>query len=160
MTINARRVAERVIARIRSSEYRLTIYYPKLQAKPVGTDPIALPTSPLVARPNPQRETGDEPERVLSDITVPCLYLESSQLGDLRSVKMEAALAGWSQQFTALARVVASDVDRPEGGTAFEGCAFVEILGSRYKVLGVVRQSASTTSLGTYYVLLKGASKE
>lgn len=161
MPISARRVTEQVIARIRSSEYRMTIYYPAITPKPTGAAPIWLPTSPLMPTPNPKPETGDAPERAQSDVTVQCLYMETSQLSDMRQQRMRAEVGGWSHDIVALARVVGSDVERAGGaGTLFDGCAFVEILGRRYKVRSVVRQAASTTLLGTYYILLAGATKE
>lgn len=159
MPVSGRRVTERVIKRIRESEYRLTIYYPIAKTKPTGSTPVSLPVSPLLAAPNPQADSGDEPERIIPDITLNCLFTEVSMMGEYRRDRMEVEVMGWSRETTALARVVAAEADRSDGGTVFDGCDFVEVQGRRYKVLNVVRQAASTTALGTYYVLLTGAAK-
>lgn len=159
MGVSGRRVTERIIKRIRDSEYRLSVYYPVAKMKPTGSTPISLPVSPLLAKPNPQVDTGEEPERILPEITLQCLFTEVSLIGEYRRDRMEVEVGGWSRETTALARVIAAEADRDDGGTVFDGCDFVEVMGRRYRVLNVVRQSASTTSLGTYYVLLTGAAK-
>jgi hypothetical protein len=160
MPVSARRVTERVIDRIRQSEYRLTVFYPKATTKPTSTgQPIALPSSPLVRPPNPQPETGIEAERVLPEVTMQCLFTNATMLSEFRQRRVEAEVAGWRRDTAALARVQASDAERSEGGTVFDGCDFVEVDGRRFRVQNVVRQAASTAKLGTYYVLLTGASE-
>ena len=159
MPVNARNVATRVIRRIRDSEYRVTVVYPVVKAKPTGMPMASLPAGALQAKPNPQVETGEEPERVQSDVTMPCLFTDASLLGEYRQRRVEAEIGGWSRETTALLRVVASDATSPEGGTVFDGCAYVEVEGRRYKVLSVVPQGASTARPGTFYVLLTGAAK-
>jgi len=159
MAVNPRRVAERVVERIRSSDYTLRIVFPRAKPKPTGTTAIPLPSSPLVAVPNPQSASEEEIERIQSDIVVKCLYLEAGALSDLRSQQIQAQMTGWTRDFRGYARVIASDVDRPGGGTVLEGCDYVEVAGGRYKVLSVVRASASMMDSGTYYVVLTGAAK-
>lgn len=159
MGVSGRRVTERVIKRIRESEYRLKVFYPVAKTKPTGSTPVSLPVSPLMATPAPQIETGAEPDRILPELSLQCLFTEVSLIGEYRRDRMEVEVGGWSRETTALARVIAAEADRPDGGTVFDGCDFVEVQGKRYRVLNVVRQSASTTSLGTYYVLLTGAAK-
>jgi hypothetical protein len=159
MPVTGRRVTERVIKRIRESEYTLRVYYPIAKTKPTGTTPVSLPVSPLLPAPRPQAAPGEDPERILPELALRCLFTEVSLIGEYRRDRMEVEVGGWSRETTALARVVATEADRPDGGTVFDGCDFVEVQGRRYKVLNVVKQSASTTSLGTYYVLLTGAAK-
>lgn len=159
MPVSGSRVTERVINRIRESEYTLTVYYPVAKTKPTGNTPVSLPASPLLAVPNPQPESGEDPERILPEVTLQCLFTEVSLMGEYRRDRMEVEVGGWSRETTALARVIASEASISTGGTVFDGCDFVEVNGSRYKVLNVVRQTASTTKLGTFYVLLTGAIK-
>jgi len=159
MAISGRRVTERVIERIEASEYRLKVYYPVVRTKPTGTSPVSLPVSPLVKAPDPEPPADEDPDRILPEVTMRCLFLEASLVGDYRRQQMAAQVGGWSREVTALARVTATDAELATGGTVFDGCDFVEVLGRRFKVTNVVRQSASTTLLGTYYVLLTGAAK-
>lgn len=159
MTINTRRVTDRVRQRIRSSEYRLTVVYPLLVSKPTGVSPISLPVSPLMRTPNPTPENDEYKERVQPEVTMPCLFTEVSLIGDLRKDRLSAEVGGWTRETTAVARVDTADADSPTGGTVFDGCDHVEVEGRRYKVLNVVRQAAGTTRDGTYYVLLQGALK-
>lgn len=159
MPISAGRVTARVIERIKSSEYLMRVYYPVARSKPTGTTVVPLPVSPLIPKPNPQPPPEDEPDRVQPYVELQCLLTETAAIGDLRRQQLEAQVGGWNREVTAMARVVASEADRV-GGTVFDGCAYVEVSGQRYKVLSVVRQAASTTPLGTYYVLLTGAVKE
>jgi hypothetical protein len=159
MRANAQRVTARVVERIRQSEYRLTVYYPKAVTKPTGAGtPVPLPVSPLVRPPNPQAETGIEPDRVLPDLTMPCLFTNAALLSEFRQRRVDAEVGGWRRDTTGLARVLARDAERSEGGTVFDGCDYVEVDGQRYRVQNVVKQAASTTRLGTYYVLLTGTS--
>lgn len=157
MAVTSRRVVERVLDRIAASEYRLTVIYPVAPTVPTGTTAIPLPVSPLLPSITPTPETGEEPERVQPSITMRCLFTEVAMLGQLRQERMSGDLGGWSRETTALARVSADDAELPQGGTVFDGAAHVEVNGARYKVLNVVKQSASTSVLGTYYVHLGGA---
>jgi hypothetical protein len=112
-----------------------------------------------LAAPNPVAVIEEDPDRTQSDVTLQCLFLEVTAMGDAKQQRMAAAVGGWSLGTTALARVVAADADLVTGGTVFDGCAHVEVQGRRYKVVNVVRQAASTVVSGTYYVMLTGASK-
>jgi hypothetical protein len=159
MPVNAKAVTDRVIARIRASDYQLTVYYPVARTPLPGTIPTDLPPSPLKPRPQPKQETGVDPERVLPEVTVQCLFLEAVALGDYRRTQLAAELSGWHRDITAVARVVGEDVELSEGGTVFDGCDFVEVDGRRFRVLNVVAQRASTSQQGTYYVMLAGSNK-
>lgn len=159
MAVNARRVSERVIARIRASDYTMRIVFPYARTKPTGATAVPLPVSPLLAKPNPQPVPEEEPERILPDLEVPCLYLETSALSDLRSTRAGADIAAWDRDIKAYVRVISADVDKPEGGTVLDGCDYVEIAGTRFKVMSVVRPAASMINSGTYYVALTGAVK-
>jgi hypothetical protein len=159
MPINPRRLTQRVISRIRQSEYRLTVYYPVAKTTPQAGGVSSLPVSPLMAKPVTPPVLPDEPERVNPDVTVPCLFLEVALTGDYRQKRLEASLGGWTMETTAVARVVGSDVENQTGGTIFDGCEFVEVLGRRFRVLNVIRETPSMSTLATYYVLLTGAVK-
>jgi len=157
MAVTSRRVVDRVLDRIRASEYTLTVVYPVSPVVPSGTTAIPLPTSPLLSYTAPAPETGEEPERVQPSLTMRCLFTEVAMLGQLRQERMSSDVGGWSRETTALARVASDDAELPQGGTVFDGAAHVEVNGMRYKVMNVVKQAASTSVLGTYYVHLGGA---
>jgi hypothetical protein len=159
VAINPRRVTDRVIDRIRSSEYTLTVYYPLDAPKPTGALPISLPVAPLIKTPDPRPDSSDYAQRKQPEVSMRCLFTDVSVNSEYRQERVKAEISGWHRSTSALARVIASDASRPEGGTVFDGCDYVEIQGRRYKVLNVVLQSASTTPNGTYYVLLSGSSK-
>jgi hypothetical protein len=160
MPVNAKAVTDRVIARIRSSDYQLTVYYPVVRTPLPGTTPTVLPPSPLSPRPQPKQETGVDPDRVLPEVTVQCLFLEATTMGDHRRTQLAAELSGWHRDITAVARVAGEDVELTDGGTVFDGCDFVELDDRRrFRVLNVVAQRASTSQQGTYYVMLAGSSK-
>jgi hypothetical protein len=159
MKRNARMVTQRVIARIRSSDYLLVVYYPHKRPALTGAARTSLPASPLVASPNPKPTAEEEADRSRPEVEMPCLFLETSALGELRQREVTAGLAGWTKDTSALARVTTEDADLTDGNTVFDGCDFVEVSGRRYRVQNVVRQASSVTDSGTYYVLLTGAGK-
>lgn len=159
MAVNPRRVTARVVERIRRSEHSLRVVFPVLKAKPTGTSPIAMPISPLMPKPNPQPVSDEDPERVQSDAVVKCLYLESAVMADVRNPRLEATLGGWNREIRGYARVIASDIEKPGGGTILDGCDYVEVAGGRYQVMSIVKATASMVKTGTYYVVLTGAAK-
>jgi hypothetical protein len=159
MKRNARMVTQRVINRIRSSDYSMVIYYPAKRPAMTGSSRPDLPASPLVRPPNPKRNTAVEPERSQPEVEIQCLFLDTATVGELRKAEVHATLGGWSQDVAAIARVVAEDIELSDGNTVFDGCDFVEVAGRRFRVQNVVRQAASMTDYGTYYVMLTGAGK-
>lgn len=160
MAITPARVTARVLARIANSEYTLTVFYPKATTKPTGAGANPLPMSPLLPTPNPVSAIEDLPERVLPEVSMPCLFTEVSMISQAQRGRVEADVGGWMQGTVALARVSTADAELDSGGTVFDGAAFVEVSGRRYRVINVVRVTASTTTQGTYYIQLTGTSKE
>lgn len=154
MPPNASRVAAAVDARIARSDFVLTIWYPQLRTTPAGSGPQALPVSPLMKTPNPQKPTDTEPDRVLDSLSMQCLFLETSMMSDARRERLAATLPGWSHEARALVRVRSSDIERPQGGVWFEGSAYVDVNGRKYKVLGWSQMGNSFTLAATYTAIL------
>lgn len=153
MPPNFRRVEAQVEARIAASPHRVTFHYGKARTSPTGSGPGSLPLSPLVAAPNPT--VGADLDDGLSDPqTMPCLYLETTQLSDARREKMGADLGGWSELARALVRVRAQDARRPDGGLYFEGAAYATVGDRRFRVLGWSQTGGSGSTTGSYYVQL------
>jgi len=138
----------------------MTIHYPLEVVKPSGQSLTSMPVSPLVRKPDPRPDItlGKEPSRPC--VTIQCLFTPVASLSDMRAERIKAEVGGWVRETTALARVVGSEVELGPGVTVFDGCDYVDVGGSRHKVLNVTLQAASTTAVGTYYVLLSGAAKQ
>lgn len=154
MPPNASRVAAAVDARIEGSANVLTIWFPEARATPSGVAPVAMPSSPLMKAPSPQKPSADEPTRVTESISMQCLFLETSMMSDARREKLAATLPGWSHEARALVRVRSTDIERPQGGVWFEGSAYVDVNGRKYKVLGWSQMGNSFTQSATYTAIL------
>ena len=135
------------------SEHTLTIWYPVARATPAGAGPLAMPASPLMKAPDPQRPSVTEPDRVLESVSMPCLFLETSMMSEARRTKLEASLPGWTHEARALVRVRSVDIERT-GGVRFEGSAYVDVNGRNYKVLGWSQMGNSFTQATTYMAIL------
>lgn len=153
MPPNFRRVEAQVEARILASPHRVTFHYGKSRTSPSGSGPGALPLSPLVLAPNPGLPTETE-DGVADPQTMPCLYLETTQLSDARREKLGADLGGWSEQARALVRVRLQDARRPDGGLHFEGASYATVGERRFRVLGWSQSGGSGSTTGSYYVQL------
>lgn len=157
MPINPKRVVDRVLSRIANSEYSLTVHYPKATVKPSGTGAIALPVSPLMAKPNPQTVPDiDESEPVDGPVTVKCLFTEAALLRQTMHEHRLAEVVGWSRQSTALARVAQADAEVPNNRTIFDGADHVVVNGAKYRVLNVIKVASGMSTNGTYYINLSG----
>jgi hypothetical protein len=154
MPPNASRVSAAVEARISRSDFTLTIWFPELRATPAGTAPIAMPASPLMKAPNPTKPPEEEPTRVQDAISMPCLFLETSMMSDARRERLAATLPGWSHEARAMVRVRSEDIERPQGGVWFEGSAYVDVNGRKYKVLGWSQMGNSFTQAASYTAIL------
>jgi hypothetical protein len=159
MGVHAARVRERVVERIRTSEYVLTVRYPLVRPTPAGVFPLPPGASPLTPKADPQAPVDDEGETVRPEVAVPCLFTELWSMASTSRDKLQAELGGWALETEALARVVDEDVDLPDGGTVFDGAASVVVTGRKYRVLAVRKLASSGTIAGTYYVMLTGAAK-
>jgi hypothetical protein len=104
--------------------------------------------------PSPQKPADEEPTRVQDPLTMPCLFLETSMMSDARRERLAATLPGWSHEARALVRVKSSDIERPQGGVWFEGSAYVDVNGRKYKVLGWSQMGNSFTQAATYTAVL------
>jgi hypothetical protein len=163
---SAENLKRRLLARIDDSALALTVHYAPARpsATPTGGTATA-PLNPLTgAPPTHTLVQGAAPAPAAPPVTMPCLWLDVAAARnatlDEDRVRMNM-LAGWAATATAQARVAvrdaALDPDAPWGGTVFDGAAYVEAQGRRYRVLGVEPIGASFADAYTYAVWLQGA---
>jgi hypothetical protein len=156
MPPNTARVAAAVLNRIANSEHELTVHYPKKRVGPAGVSPVALPVSPLIAAPNPQKpvDADFDYEPVEEPVTMPCLFLSVTTMGEARKARLDPNSAGWSHDATALARVRRTDAERTDGRSVFVGASHVSVNGQRFKILAWSKMGNSMTEAATYQVML------
>lgn len=159
-------VNRRVVERIRSSQYSLTVHYPPARPAATGTAPGQTLLSPLTGPVVTTDVVSSDPTPSQPPVTLACLWLDmtTSVSSALGGAPMHRYAWGWIEGSEAVARVTiedaALDVNVPFGDTVFTGAAYVEFQGKRYTVLGVGVPHSGFGAPATYYVSLIGANKQ
>lgn len=165
---NPANVQRQVIRRITESPHQLTVHYPPLGPVVVGTGPTMGPLSPLTGPPpDPEVIPDEAPALSHAPVTLQCLWLDAygNLVLAIQSEKIGlAGKLGWMAGANALARVLvreaALDPDDPWGDTVFTGAERVGFRGHDYHVMAVEPLSGSMGVPVTYYVWLRGATKQ
>lgn len=142
------------------SEYTATVVYPLVRPTPIGTAPLASSgVSPLLPTALPGPTPDELPEQVKPPVSFPCLLTDTLTMGEAKQSKLQASMGAWALQTQVAIRVLQEDVELGGGRTVFDGCQWVEIDGKRYEVLNMSKMATSMERSGTYYVFLRGATK-
>lgn len=166
--INLTRINARLAERVRNSSETLTVHYPVLLAPVTGVAPIAsTPVSPLLGpEETPVLLEAVEGTPSQDPVTLSCLWTDAygNLVVDVRGEVRKAGELGWYANADALARVLvedaAVDADKPWGDTVFEASAYVEHAERRFVVLAVEPVGASMGPPVSYYVWLRGGTKQ
>lgn len=147
--------------RIRRSAYRVLVHYPPDRPALSGGGPVARPLNPLSgAFTAPTYSGGMEPEEREPPVAMPCLFHDSATLAsseDYRRTIAGAYVAGANALLRVLVDDAALDPEEPLRGTVFDGSAWVECRGQRFRVLKVEPVGPSFRLPRTYHVWLSGA---